>query len=163
MHNISTLIGLHQALALLCSSKFSWHNTFVNFVTRHPITKLFLTKIYNSHSGRGFTTGHHKFFVTEMNICVIFSIFPKFLDRENLELYGIVWKCTMIRIQMCKRGVKPNLLRSHLNQFGEGEFKSVPNESTSRGGLIRIQEWATASKKQRIHLSSLCGVFASLC
>ena len=30
---------------LLYSSKFSWHNIFLNFVIRHPIMKLFFSKI----------------------------------------------------------------------------------------------------------------------
>ena len=42
--NLTAEIQLQQK-GVPYSSKFSWHNIFVKFVIRHPITKIVLTKI----------------------------------------------------------------------------------------------------------------------
>ena len=83
------------------TSKFLWHNIFVNFTTRHPITKVFSQKFRMVRSERGFSSRDHKIFIpkinirtitkffrAKINICVILKLFKKFLDHENLEVYG---------------------------------------------------------------------------
>ena len=74
------------------SSKLSWYNNFMIFVINLSFTKIFSAKII---MGMAFFTCvracvaiNHKKFFTKINIHAIFCPFTKFLNHENLELYG---------------------------------------------------------------------------
>ena len=44
-----------------------------------------------------------------------------------------------MRKERCKRGAKPDSLRPHLNRFVECESNRFRNQTTSLGGLVRIE------------------------
>ena len=92
--NVYTCIGTFSCIP--CSCNFSWHNIFMNFMSGHPMPKIFLTKIYNSSqfcSGRGFRTLQSRNFCREnlhLSDCQRFS---QIFDHESLELFGSLCFC----------------------------------------------------------------------
>ena len=86
--------SIYTVLCLSYSSKFSWQ-CFREFVIKTSNHKKFSrNNLEQSAMGVGSPGTIIKIFITKLlitkiTICVIFNIFTKFLDHENLELYGI--------------------------------------------------------------------------
>ena len=79
------------------STKFLWHNIFMDFVIRRPSRNRSHKnlELYTIHIGRGFKKRNHEIFSTKINIRVTFNVFAKFFDHE-IWSYTVPYRSTFI-------------------------------------------------------------------
>ena len=79
------------------------------------------------------------YFESQLPLLCYIGVVGRILNHGSKTSKGLSTLAKVMRIHRCKRGAKKHSSHLHLNWFGECELEPVANESTSRGGLNRIE------------------------
>ena len=105
------IISLSAQIRIQHSSKFSWHDVFINFIIRCQILKMFFMKIFwTVCSGHQFTMHYHKF--------LLYNFWTTtFLDHENLDLYGTHISDYIIWLEIYGNNFSNTKVSEHYNTY----------------------------------------------